>query len=68
MTDDEDTEDINQRRSLRIWGNKIAKELVEEALPDEIDGWKIPTDEEELEDGDDVKGNISNNLLLNHLF
>ena len=58
MTDDEDTEDINQRRSLRIWGNKIAKELVEEALPDEIDGWKIPTDEEELEDGDDVKGMI----------
>ena len=53
-TDDEDTEDLNQRRSVRIWSNKIRKELVEEQLPDEIDGWKIPTDEEELEDGDDV--------------
>ena len=49
LTDDEDTEDLNVRRSVRVWSNKIKKELVEEVLPDEIDGWKIPTDDEELE-------------------
>ena len=49
LTDDEDTEDLNVRRSVRVWSNKIKKELVEEILPDEIDGWKIPTDDEELE-------------------
>ena len=54
LTDDDDTEDLNQRRSVRIWSNKIKKELVTEQLPDEIDGWKIPSDEEEIEDGDDA--------------
>ena len=49
LTDDEDTEDLNVRRSVRVWSNKIKKELVEESIPDEIDGWKIPTDDEELE-------------------
>ena len=54
LTDDEDTESMTVRRSVRVWSNKIKKELVEEHLPDEIDGWKIPTDDEELENGEDA--------------
>ena len=51
VTDDEDTESMTVRRSVRVWSNKIKRELVEESLPDEIDGWKIPSDEEVLDDG-----------------
>ena len=54
LTDDEDTESMSVRRSVRVWSNKIKKELVEEHIPDEIDGWKIPTDDEELENGEDA--------------
>ena len=45
---------MSVRRSVRVWSNKIKKELVEEVLPDEIDGWRIPTDDEELENGEDA--------------
>ena len=47
-TDDEDTEDILNRRSVRVWANKIKKEFVEEVvIPEELDGFKVPTDDED---------------------
>jgi len=47
-TDDEDTEDILNRRSVRVWANKIKKEFVEEVMiPEELDGFKVPTDDED---------------------
>ncbi|CAG5105488.1 Oidioi.mRNA.OKI2018_I69.chr1.g2170.t3.cds [Oikopleura dioica] len=47
-TDDEDTEDMLNRRSVRVWANKIKKEFVEEVvIPEELDGFKVPTDDED---------------------